>query len=93
MCIRDRGTALIEIRMKRGRLVFYGNSLNCILPMIKDTDVYKRQGTDGSKISFMGIPTPNIFAGGENMHGRFEYVSLQTMERAVDTIIGIVTKK
>ena len=50
-----------------------------------------RGGTDGSKISFMGIPTPNLFAGGENMHGRFEYVSLQTMERAVDTIIGIVT--
>ncbi len=52
-----------------------------------------RGGTDGSKISYLGIPTPNIFAGGENMHGRFEYVSLQTMERAVDTIIGIVTKK
>lgn len=52
-----------------------------------------RGGTDGSKISFMGIPTPNIFAGGENMHGRFEYVSLQTMERAVDTIIGIVAYK
>ena len=34
-----------------------------------------RGGTDGSKISFMGIPTPNIFAGGENMHGRFEFVS------------------
>ena len=50
-----------------------------------------RGGTDGSKISFMGIPTPNIFAGGENMHGRFEYVSLQTMEHAVDTIIGIVS--
>ncbi len=50
-----------------------------------------RGGTDGSKISFKGIPTPNIFAGGENMHGRFEYVSLQTMERAVDTIIGIVS--
>ena len=52
-----------------------------------------RGGTDGSKISFMGIPTPNIFAGGENMHGRFEYVSLQTMERAVDTIMGIVAYK
>ena len=52
-----------------------------------------RGGTDGSKISFMGIPTPNIFAGGENMHGRFEYVSLQTMEKAVDTIIAIVTQK
>ena len=50
-----------------------------------------RGGTDGSKISFMGIPTPNLFAGGENMHGRFEYVSLETMERAVDTVIGIVS--
>ena len=50
-----------------------------------------RGGTDGSKISFMGIPTPNLFAGGENMHGLFEYVSLETMERAVDTIIGIVS--
>ncbi|WP_353485795.1 peptidase T [Apilactobacillus xinyiensis] len=48
-----------------------------------------RGGTDGSKISFMGIPTPNLFAGGENMHGRFEYVSLQTMEKAVDLIIEI----
>ncbi|MDG3142177.1 peptidase T [Streptococcus suis] len=50
-----------------------------------------RGGTDGSKISFMGIPTPNIFAGGENMHGRFEYVSLQTMEKAVDVIVGIAS--
>ncbi|SEP93688.1 peptidase T [Streptococcus equinus] len=51
-----------------------------------------RGGTDGSKISFMGIPTPNLFAGGENMHGRFEFVSLQTMEKAVDVIIEIVQK-
>ena len=51
-----------------------------------------RGGTDGSKISFMGIPTPNLFAGGENMHGRFEFFSLQTMEKAVDVIIGIVQK-
>lgn len=50
-----------------------------------------RGGTDGSKISFMGIPTPNLFAGGENMHGRFEFVSLQTMQKAVDVIIGIVS--
>lgn len=48
-----------------------------------------RGGTDGSKISFMGLPTPNIFAGGENMHGRFEYVSLQTMEKACDLLIEI----
>lgn len=49
-----------------------------------------RGGTDGSKISFMGIPTPNIFAGGENMHGRYEFVSLQTMEKATDVIIEII---
>lgn len=49
-----------------------------------------RGGTDGSKISFMGLPTPNLFAGGENMHGRFEYVSEQTMEKAVDVIIEMV---
>lgn len=52
-----------------------------------------RGGTDGSKISFMGLPTPNLFAGGENMHGRFEFVSLETMQRAVDVIIGIVCFK
>ncbi len=52
-----------------------------------------RGGTDGSKISFMGIPTPNIFAGGENMHGRFEFVSLETMEKAVDVILGIVSHR
>lgn len=50
-----------------------------------------RGGTDGSKISFLGIPTPNLFAGGENMHGRFEFISVQTMEAAVDTLIHIVT--
>jgi len=49
-----------------------------------------RGGTDGSKISFMGLPTPNLFAGGENMHGRYEYVSLQSMEKAVDVLLAIV---
>lgn len=46
-----------------------------------------RGGTDGSTISYMGLPTPNLFAGGENMHARFEYVSLQTMEKAVDVLL------
>lgn len=48
-----------------------------------------RGGTDGSKISYMGIPTPNIFAGGENMHGRFEYVALESMEKATKLIVEI----
>lgn len=49
-----------------------------------------RGGTDGSTISYLGLPTPNLFAGGENMHSRFEYVSLQTMERAVDVLLEII---
>lgn len=50
-----------------------------------------RGGTDGSKISFMGLPTPNIFAGGENFHGRYEFVAVEAMEKARDVIIEIVT--
>ena len=49
-----------------------------------------RGGTDGSQLSYMGLPTPNIFAGGENMHGKFEYVSGETMAKATQVIIEIV---
>jgi len=48
-----------------------------------------RGGTDGSQLSFMGLPTPNIFAGGENMHGKYEFVSVETMEKATEVIIEI----
>ncbi|KRN29514.1 peptidase T [Lactobacillus selangorensis] len=49
-----------------------------------------RGGTDGSTISFMGLPTPNIFAGAENMHGRYEFVSEDALEKGVDVILKIV---
>ena len=49
-----------------------------------------RGGTDGSKISFMGMPTPNIFAGGENFHGRYEYVAVESMKKATDVIRKII---
>lgn len=49
-----------------------------------------RGGTDGSKISFMGLPTPNIFAGGENFHGKYEFVALESMILATDVIVEIV---
>lgn len=49
-----------------------------------------RGGTDGSQLSYMGLPTPNIFTGGENYHGRYEYVSVDNMVLAVKTIIEIV---
>ncbi|MFD2210578.1 peptidase T [Virgibacillus halophilus] len=48
-----------------------------------------RGGTDGSQISYMGLPTPNIFAAGENFHGKFEYVSVDNMEKAVQVIVEI----
>lgn len=48
-----------------------------------------RGGTDGAQLSFKGLPCPNIFAGGENMHGRYEFVSIQSMEKATDVIFNI----
>ena len=48
-----------------------------------------RGGTDGAQLSFKGLPCPNIFAGGENFHGRFEYVPIPSMEKAVDVIVNI----
>ena len=50
-----------------------------------------RGGTDGSRLSFMGLPTPNIFAGEHNFHSRLEWVSVQDMERAVDVIVNLAT--
>ncbi|GAA4702572.1 peptidase T [Brevibacillus fulvus] len=49
-----------------------------------------RGGTDGSQLSYMGLPTPNIFAGGENFHGKYEFVSADTMLKATEVIIEIV---
>jgi tripeptide aminopeptidase len=56
-----------------------------IEPIIKPI----RGGTDGSQLSYMGLPTPNIFTGGENYHGRFEYVSVDNMIKAANVIIEI----
>ena len=48
-----------------------------------------RGGTDGARLSFMGLPCPNIFAGGMNFHGKFEYCSLDSMEKAVKVIVNL----
>ncbi|MDO3410039.1 peptidase T [Saccharibacillus sp. CPCC 101409] len=49
-----------------------------------------RGGTDGSQLSYMGLPTPNIFTGGENYHGRYEYVSADNMVKATEVILAVV---
>lgn len=49
-----------------------------------------RGGTDGSQLSYMGLPTPNVFTGGENYHGKYEFISAENMEKATHVIIEIV---
>ncbi|MCZ6594609.1 MAG: peptidase T [Bacteroidetes bacterium] len=56
-----------------------------IEPIIKPI----RGGTDGSQLSFMGLPCPNIFAGGHNFHGRYEYVPVESMQKAIEVIVNI----
>jgi len=57
-----------------------------IKPLIKPI----RGGTDGCRLSYMGLPCPNIFAGGHNFHGKYEYVPVESMKKAVDVIVKIV---
>ena len=51
-----------------------------------------RGGTDGAQLSFKGLPCPNIFAGGLNFHGRYEFVPVQSMEKARDVIVEIIKR-
>lgn len=57
-----------------------------VVPLVRPI----RGGTDGAQLSFMGLPCPNLFAGGINFHSRYEFVSLQVMEKAVMTIVKII---
>ncbi len=57
-----------------------------VTPVIKPI----RGGTDGAQLSYMGLPCPNIFTGGENYHGRFEFISIQSMEKAVEVLVNLV---
>lgn len=52
-----------------------------------------RGGTDGARLSFKGLPCPNIFTGGHNFHGPYEYICLESMVKSVETIINIATEK
>lgn len=59
-----------------------------VKPLIKAI----RGGTDGSRLSYMGLPTPNIFTGGHNYHGRFEYIPMASMDKAVEVIVETVRR-
>lgn len=92
------GTVSIELKDQ------YYNMREKIEPVIHIIDIAKeamiqagvtpkicaiRGGTDGAQLSFKGLPCPNIFAGGMNMHGRYEYVPVQSMEKSMNTIVNI----
>lgn len=59
-----------------------------VTPIVKPI----RGGTDGSRLSYMGLPCPNIFGGGHNFHGRYEYIPIPSMEKAVEVIVKIAEK-
>ena len=56
-----------------------------VAPIVKPI----RGGTDGANLSFKGLPCPNIFAGGHNFHGKYEFIPVESMEKAVQVIVNI----
>jgi tripeptide aminopeptidase len=93
------GTVAVEVKRQ------YSNMREKIEPMMHIIELAKsamleagvtpqvkpiRGGTDGAQLSFMGLPCPNMFAGGINFHSRYEFVSLQVMEKAMMTVVKIV---
>jgi tripeptide aminopeptidase len=99
----ELGSDLIEIELKDQ----YYNMKEKVVPVIHIVDIAEevmkdlgitplikpiRGGTDGSQLSYMGLPCPNIFAGGHNFHGRYEYVPVESIIKATEVIVGIAQK-
>ncbi len=95
------GTIVLELKDQ------YYNMLEMIKPVMHIVDIAEqamidcgvkplrkaiRGGTDGARLSYMGLPCPNIFAGGHNFHGRYEFVPVNSMKKAVEVILNIVEK-
>lgn len=87
--IKDSYYNMLEIMKDNMEVVDLAKRAMLRLDIEPNTDPI-RGGTDGARFTYMGLPTPNIFAGGENMHGRYEFVSLETMEKAMRVILEII---
>ena len=100
---KDLGSNLIEIEIEDQ----YYNMKEKVEPVMHIVDIAEeamkdlgikplikaiRGGTDGSQLSYKGLPCPNIFAGGHNFHGRYEYVPVESMQKATEVIIKIAEK-
>ncbi len=57
---------------------------------LEPVEVPVRGGTDGSRLSYMGLPTPNLFSGGHNFHGRFEYIPVQSLEKVSEMLVKLI---
>ena len=86
--LKDSYRNMIEILEKRPEIIELAKKAfdKCgVTPIIRPV----RGGTDGSRLSFMGLPTPNIFTGGHNFHGPYEYICINSMEKAVEVVVSI----
>lgn len=97
------GQELIEIELKdqyynmKEKVVPVMHIVDVVEEVMKDLNITPlikpiRGGTDGSQLSYKGLPCPNIFAGGHNFHGRYEYVPVESMIKATEVIIGVAQK-
>ena len=88
MCIRDRYYNMkekIDPQMHVIDVVLHAMQMSGVAPKVQPI----RGGTDGAQLSFKGLPCPNIFAGGVNFHGPYEFVSVQSMEKAMQVVVNI----
>lgn len=86
--IRDQYFNMREIVEPRKEIINFAHDAMLqvgVEPLIKPI----RGGTDGSRLSFMGLPCPNIFAGGHNFHGRYEFLPIPSLKKAMETIVKI----
>lgn len=86
--IRDQYFNMREIVEPRKEIINFAHDAMLqvgVEPLIKPI----RGGTDGSRLSFMGLPCPNIFAGGHNFHGRYEFIPIPSLKKAMETIVKI----
>ena len=93
------GTAVLEMKdqyynMKEKIEPDNMHVIDIVLRAMQETGVAPkvkpiRGGTDGAQLSFKGLPCPNIFAGGVNFHGPYEFVSIQSMEKAMEVVVKI----
>jgi tripeptide aminopeptidase len=99
---RKYGEGTVELTIRDS----YFNMKKCIEPCMhivekakramadagmKAVEVPIRGGTDGARLSYEGLPCPNLCTGGENYHGRFEYIPVEDMEKCVKMLVGILT--